>query len=74
MQYAPKLNYLSVVGEGLSARPSDVYEALKRYAQVAEGDPYNQFPLSQRAIARYAASKVEKFFVIIARRARLHKA
>jgi DNA repair protein RadC len=46
------------------SRPADVYDALKRYTQVAERDPYNQFPLSQRAIARYATSKVEKFFAI----------
>jgi len=35
------------------SRPADVYAALKRYTQVARGDPYNQLPLSQRAVARY---------------------
>jgi hypothetical protein len=30
------------------SRPVDIYAALRRYTQVYEGDPYNQFPLSQR--------------------------
>jgi hypothetical protein len=41
------------------SRPVDIYAALRRYTQVAERDPYNQLSVSQRAIARYATSKVD---------------